>query len=39
VRHRKSCAGAARHRVRRLVRAFLRGTMSALFRLSASSVS
>ena len=39
VRHRKSCAGAAQHRMRGLVRARLRGTMSALFRLSVSSVS
>lgn len=39
VRHRKSCASAARHLVRDLVRARLRGTMSASFRLSASSVS
>ncbi|MDR6379648.1 hypothetical protein J2802_000050 [Paraburkholderia caribensis] len=39
MRHRKSCAGAAQHRTRGLVRARLRGTMSALFRLSVSSAS
>jgi hypothetical protein len=39
VRHRKSCASAARHRVHDLVRVWQRGTMSASFRLSASSVS
>lgn len=39
VRPSKSCASAARHRSRGLVHVYPRGTMSALFRLSASFVS